>query len=263
MADRPTVREQAQIAAHYEVWNSVVLVQRWWRMVKERNATIHPETRNCHRKLMTTGSIKDAGRTGCPSTFWSEENVAIVWEMFDHSLDKSTSQAACESGLKKYAVHQMLQKELNNCPWKCHYVQQLTPKDCDHRMEHGELMPVGTRIGLNFFKTSSGVTRPDFMWEVSSIDTIAIIGQHKIPDNLNSNRYIREVSQPEVLPLLQATPHAIFQEDNARPYVVRIVQAFFEERRVSLFPWPAHYPDMSPIEHVWDMVGRQPVRHGP
>ena len=36
-----------------------------------------------------------------------------------------------------------------------------------------------------------------------------------IEGNLNSNRYIRKVLQPEVLPLLQATLHAIFQQDNA------------------------------------------------
>ena len=36
-----------------------------------------------------------------------------------------------------------------------------------------------------------------------------------VEGNLNSNRYIREVLQPEVLSLLQATPHAIFQQDNA------------------------------------------------
>ena len=75
-----------------------------------------------------------------------------------------------------------------------------------------------------------------------------------IEGNLNSNRYIREVLQPEVLPHLQATPHAIFQEDNTQPHVVRIVQAFFQRRWVSLLPWPARSPDMSPIEHVWDMV---------
>ena len=66
-----------------------------------------------------------------------------------------------------------------------------------------------------------------------------------------------------VLPLLQATPHATFQQDNARPHVARIVQAFFQRRRVSLLPWPARFPDMSPIEHVWDMVGRRLIRQGP
>ena len=55
-----------------------------------------------------------------------------------------------------------------------------------------------------------------------------------IVGNLNSNHYIREVLQPKVLPLLQATPHAIFQQDNALPRMAMIVQAFFERRWVSL-----------------------------
>ena len=84
-----------------------------------------------------------------------------------------------------------------------------------------------------------------------------------IEGNLNSNRYIREVSQPEVLLLLQATLHAIFQQDSARPQVASVVQAFFQRRWVSLLPWPGRSPDMSPIEHVWDMVGRRLIRQCP
>ena len=84
-----------------------------------------------------------------------------------------------------------------------------------------------------------------------------------IEGNLNSNRYIRDVLQPGVLPLIQAIPHAIFRQDNARPHVARIVHAFFQRRRVSLLPWPARSPDMSPIEHFWDMVGRRLNRQGP
>ena len=72
----------------------------------------------------------------------------------------------------------------------------------------------------------------------------------RIEGNLNSNRYIKEVLQPKVLPFLQATPHAVFQQDNARPHVASIVHAFFQKRQVSLIPWPA----CSPIEHVWDTV---------
>ena len=79
----------------------------------------------------------------------------------------------------------------------------------------------------------------------------------RIEGILNSNHYIREVLQPEVLPLLQATPHAIFQQDNARPHVTRFVQAFFQGLRVSLLSWLARSPNMSLIEHVWDMVGRR------
>ena len=34
----------------------------------------------------------------------------------------------------------VLEKDLNVRPWKPHYVQELTPEDCDRRMEYGELM---------------------------------------------------------------------------------------------------------------------------
>ena len=45
--------------------------------------------------------------------------------------------------------------------------------------------------------------------------------------------------------------------------MARIVQAFFQRRWVSLHFWPARSPDMSPTDHVWDMVGRRLIRQGP
>jgi hypothetical protein len=103
-------------------------------MMKGRNATIHPETKNCHSKLMTTGSLKDAGRSGCPFTSQSEENVATVREMFTYSPGKSTCQAAHKSGLSRYRICKVLKEELDFCPWKPHHMQGLTPEDCDWNM---------------------------------------------------------------------------------------------------------------------------------
>lgn len=82
----------------------------------------------------------------------------------------------------------------------------------------------------------------------------------RIEGNLNSNRYVREVLEPEVVPFLQGIPGAVFQQDNARPHVARIVRDFFSAQHIQLLPWPAYSPDMSPIEHVWDMVGRRLAR---
>ncbi|GFW84297.1 transposable element Tcb1 transposase [Trichonephila clavipes] len=47
---------------------------------------------------------------------------------------------------------------------------------------------------------------------------------------------------------------AIFQQDNARPHVARIVQRFFVNHQIELFPWPAHSPDLLPIENIWSVV---------
>jgi len=125
MSAHLTVQEQVQIAARYEVWNSVVAVQRWWRTVKRRNGTIRQETiKNCHSKLLTTGSVTDARRSGRP-----EENVALVPDMITRSPRKSTRQAARESGPMRHKVRTVLKKDLNFRPRKPHYVQEPTPED--------------------------------------------------------------------------------------------------------------------------------------
>ncbi|GFX65470.1 transposable element Tcb1 transposase [Trichonephila clavipes] len=47
---------------------------------------------------------------------------------------------------------------------------------------------------------------------------------------------------------------AIFQQDNARPHVARIVQRFFVNHQI---PWPFRSPDLSPIENMWSMVAQR------
>ncbi|GFT26466.1 transposable element Tcb2 transposase [Trichonephila clavipes] len=82
----------------------------------------------------------------------------------------------------------------------------------------------------------------------------------RIEGNLNSNRYVREVLQPEVVPFFQGIPRAIFQQDNARPHVAKTVRDFCSAQHMQLLPWPANSTDMSPIEHVWDLIGRRLAR---
>ncbi|GFU71740.1 transposable element Tc1 transposase [Trichonephila clavipes] len=82
----------------------------------------------------------------------------------------------------------------------------------------------------------------------------------RIEGNFNSNRYVREVLQPEVVLFLQGVPGAIFQQDNARPHVAKTVRDFCSAQHMQLLPWPVYSPDMSPIEHVWDFVGRRLAR---
>ncbi|KFM68442.1 Transposable element Tcb1 transposase, partial [Stegodyphus mimosarum] len=72
----------------------------------------------------------------------------------------------------------------------------------------------------------------------------------RIAGTLNSQRYISEELEPVVLPYLQGLPTAIFQQDNARPHVARIVQRFFVYRQIELLPWPPRCPDLLPIENM-------------
>ncbi|GFV79525.1 transposable element Tcb1 transposase [Trichonephila clavipes] len=79
----------------------------------------------------------------------------------------------------------------------------------------------------------------------------------RIAGTLNRKRYISEVLEPVVLPYLQRLATALFQQDNARPYVKRIVQKFFVNHWIELLPWPAFSPDISPIENMWPMVAQR------
>ncbi|GFT25183.1 transposable element Tc3 transposase [Trichonephila clavipes] len=76
----------------------------------------------------------------------------------------------------------------------------------------------------------------------------------RIAGTLNSQRYISEVLEPVVLPYLQGLATAIFQQENARPHVARIVQRLFVNHQIELLPWTARSPDLSPIENTWSMV---------
>ena len=78
-----------------------------------------------------------------------------------------------------------------------------------------------------------------------------------IEGNLNAS-YINEVFTPHMLPFLRKMPVAntICQDDNVRPHRARIVDDFLRTNNVNRMDLPAMSPDLSCIEHVWDVLGR-------
>ncbi|GFT31312.1 transposable element Tc3 transposase [Trichonephila clavipes] len=78
-----------------------------------------------------------------------------------------------------------------------------------------------------------------------------------IASTLNSQCYISEVLELVVLPYLQGLATAIFQQNNARPHMARIVQWFFVNHQIELLPWPARSPDLLLIENMWSMVAQR------
>lgn len=75
---------------------------------------------------------------------------------------------------------------------------------------------------------------------------------------LNSERYIREILSEHVVPFAPYIgDNFLLMQDNARPHVAHIVNEYLEEVGVETLNWPARSPDINPIEHIWDVLGRQ------
>ncbi|UYV77040.1 hypothetical protein LAZ67_14002967 [Cordylochernes scorpioides] len=69
----------------------------------------------------------------------------------------------------------------------------------------------------------------------------------------SQERYVKlviQINQPEVIVYTQKPRY----EDNARPHTAYISQQALQD--VHMLPWPPYYPDLSSIEHVWDIIGR-------
>ncbi|GFX00659.1 transposable element Tcb1 transposase [Trichonephila clavipes] len=47
----------------------------------------------------------------------------------------------------------------------------------------------------------------------------------------------------------------LIMDDNARPHHANIVDKCFQSEDITCMDWPAYSPDLSPIKHVWDMLG--------
>ncbi|KFM72408.1 Transposable element Tc3 transposase, partial [Stegodyphus mimosarum] len=55
----------------------------------------------------------------------------------------------------------------------------------------------------------------------------------------------------------------VCMDDNARPHRANIVSECLQSEDITRMDWPAFSPDLNPVQHVWDMLGRRVAARQP
>ena len=76
---------------------------------------------------------------------------------------------------------------------------------------------------------------------------------------MDADRYREEVLEGPFLPFYQEMRKELrrkvwFQQDGAPAHRAKLTRAWFNSRKIPLFPHPANSPDMSPIEPIWHIL---------
>ena len=80
---------------------------------------------------------------------------------------------------------------------------------------------------------------------------------HIVQGRVTGQYYRDSILTPFVLPFARRVGRYCVQDDNGRAHRARTVNAHLQQHNIYRMSWPAMSTDLSPTDHVWDMMGKQ------
>lgn len=204
----------------------------------QRGSRIVASKSTVHRDLVALGFKSRARKKTCLQAREKAKRVAFARKYLDKRLRLVFSDE------KVFTT--------NNDSYNRQWVRgnRRTVRRAQHRWPSARIMVWGA-IGVGFNKL---VVLP------AARGRVAADAERALPYRMNQDAYIKLCLRP----VLNQLNGKIFQQDGAAVHTARRVTALLQENNVALASsWPAHSPDMSPIETLWANMQRLVTRRRP